>query len=495
MLTPPIPVVLPLLMAAVLAVFRRLPRPAAIFLAMATTVAVGCVAVALLNYSRAEPLIVYWFSAAPRQAGEAPGFGFTIDPAGAMLILLGSILATAALGLSAGARDDSLILLFLAAMNGCAATGDLASLFVFFEVMSAAAWALCRHTRRRFAWWTTAGGALVLLGSVMVYGRASVLNLAQIGRTLAGQGDIMMAVAFTLIACGFCLQAVVVLVGALPAERLAATPLLGGLMGEIALYCATRVYWTIFSGAIAPGHVRGVFEVLGAGLAIAGALLCFRAQALKRLLTYCTVAQAGVLLLGIGLLSPQALAGAEIYVMGYSLLMGGLLLSGRIETGHTLFPALVAVGAAGLAGIPPFATFRGAMMLGGAAQAASAVWIEWLVFAVSAAMAGTLFRFAARAFQARRRAAPLRTATAIPAMALIVVAGLAGLAPRLTGAALAAAIHVEDRDGYASRVLDHLAPYPAAVGDQPVMAGDLARGFGSLLTAVVVGVAGRRIRL
>jgi multicomponent Na+:H+ antiporter subunit D len=72
----------------------------------------------------------------------------------------------------------------------------------------------------------------------------------------------------------------------------------------------------------------------------------------------------------------------------------------------------------------------------------------------------------------------------IPAVGLIALGLLAGLAPRLTGAAESAAIHFQDRDAYARRVLDELTPYPPSVGDQPLTGGDLVRGLGSLAAAL-----------
>jgi multicomponent Na+:H+ antiporter subunit D len=75
---------------------------------------------------------------------------------------------------------------------------------------------------------------------------------------------------------------------------------------------------------------------------------------------------------------------------------------------------------------------------------------------------------------------------------LLALGLLAGLAPRLTGAAEAAAIHIQDREAYADRVLDNLAPYPPSVGDQPLTAGDVARGVGTV--ALALALAGITLR-
>lgn len=545
MLTPPIPVVLPLLMAAVLAALHRMPKPLAFLLSILTTLTVTCVAVALLNYTRDEPLIVYWFGAWTPRAGMAPGIGFAIDTTGAMLVLIASVLTTASLIFSSqyfdtvGTLYHTLLLIFLAAMDGFALTGDLFNMFVFFELMSAAAYALCGYKSEEpgplqgalnFAVTNTIGAFIVLVGIALLYSRTGALNMAQIGRALGGRADTLVVVAFALIVCGFCVKGAIVPFHFWLADAHAVAPapvcvLFSGVMVELGLYAVVRVYWAMFSAPLAPhmSETRTLLATFGAATAITGALMCYAQRHLKRLLAFSTIAHTGILLLGVALLTPQALAGVEIYVVGHAMLKGGLFLAAGIILHRTatldeielakrprrlpLAAALLLAGAAGLAGAPPFGTFWGDMMIGGAAHAMRNEWVEWIAFAASAATAGAIFRFTARALlgwgpakelmgepgskikerpdtHAGHRHTP--PAMWIPAIGLMVLGIFAGLVPRLTGAALASAIRVEDRSSYAARTLDHLAPYPPAVGDQPLMAGDVARGVGSLLTALAL---------
>jgi multicomponent Na+:H+ antiporter subunit D len=544
-LTPPIPVVLPLVMAALLAALHRMPRPLAFLLSILTTVAVGCVAVALLNYTREEPLIVYWFGGWSPRAGMAPGIGFAIDTAGAMLVLIGSVLATASLLFSSkyfdtvGTLFHSLILIFVAAMNGFALTGDLFNLFVFFELMSAAAYALCGYKSEEpgplqgalnFAVTNTVGAFLVLTGIALLYSRTGALNLAQIGRALNGPPDALVTTAFALIVCGFCVKGAIVPFHFWLADAHAVAPapvcvLFSGIMVELGLYAVVRVYWTIFSGPFAgrESQVRLLLATLGALTAITGALMCYAQRHLKRLLAFSTISHMGVLMLGVALLTPEALAGVEIYVVGHAMLKGGLFLAAGILLHRTatvdeielsrhprrlwFAAALLVAGAAGLAGAPPFGTFWGEMMVGGAAPGMRNEWIEWITFLASAATAGALFRFTARAVfgwglaadavggpgskikerpdtKGGHRHTP--AAMWVPAAALTLLGIVVGLTPGLTGAALSSAIHMQDRASYAARMLDHLAPYPPSVGDQPLMAGDMLRGLGTLAAALAL---------
>src|SRR3954468_16843073 len=153
MLTPPIPVLLPLLMAALLAALHRVIRPSvAALLSILTGLAVACVAVSVLNFTREEPILVSSFG----------GFIFVIDNVSAMLVLLAALLTTASLIFSSSYFDahntyfHSLVMVFLGAMCGVSETGNLFNLFVFFELLSIAGFFLSRyrseHGPSRAAW-------------------------------------------------------------------------------------------------------------------------------------------------------------------------------------------------------------------------------------------------------------------------------------------------------------------------------------------------------
>jgi multicomponent Na+:H+ antiporter subunit D len=551
-LTPPIPVVLPLLMAAILtALNRRIPRGMAFLLAILTSATVACVAIAMLTYTRDEPIIVYWFGGWTPRQGAALGIGFVIDTAGAMLVLIASVLTTASLIFSSryfdtvGTLFHCLMLIFLGAMNGFAQTGDLFNLFVFFELMSAAAYALCGYKSEEpgpiqgalnFAVTNTVGAFLVLTGIALLYSRTGALNLAQIGRALDGRADALVATAFALVVCGFLVKAAIVPFHFWLADAHAVAPapvcaLFSGVMVELGLYAVVRIYWSVFSGVLAPREVevRTLLATFGAVTAVSGAAMCYAQRHLKRLLAFSTISHLGILLMGVALLTRQALAGVELYVVGHAMLKGGAFLAAGIVLHRTStldeielaahprrlpgVAALLIAAAVGLAGAPPFGIFWGDMMIGGAAHGMRNEWIEWISFTAAAATAGSIFRFTARAFfgwgpraeafgapgskirerpdtEAGHRHTP--AAMYIAAAGLLALGLLAGLAPRLTGAAEAAAIHIQDREAYADRVLDNLAPYPPSVGDQPLTPGDVARGVGTV--ALALALAGFTLR-
>lgn len=532
-----IPILLPLLAAALLAVVRfRIGRVAAVRLAVAVAIVVAGAGLSLVNTARDEAITSYHLGPVT----------FVIDPASAMLVVLVSVLTAAALATSipyledAGPRYAALMMLFLAGACGFSLTSDLFTLLIFAQTMSAAAYPLAAHkpeehaplAGRNFLVSDLAGALLMLAGSAMLWLRAGSFNFAAIGRALDGRADTLVATAFALLMCGLLVKAAVApfhfwLPGVNAAAPAPVAVLFSGVMVELGLYAIARVYWTVFSAPLAPhaNQLRTIFASFGAVTALAGAALCYSQYDLKRLLAFATISHVGIQLLGIALIDRAALAGVAIYVLGHAAIKSGLFLAAGIvlyragtydeielAARHRLLPGiavLLLAGAAGLAGAPPFGTFWGEMMIGGAAHALRHPWIEWIVFLSGAATAGAIFRFTARAFfgwgpkahaqRSDRRAAETAhphtpAAMAIAATVLILIGLLAGFAPGITGAAESLAIHFQDRDAYARSVLDHLTPYPPTVGDQPALPGDYSRGLGTLAAALALAAATLRSR-
>src|SRR5215208_7140611 len=267
-------VVIPLLTAAVLVgAAVMLPRTVVDLASMAAAVAVA-VLCALVLSDVADESIVYWFGGWTPRHGTAIGVSFTIDQIGAGLALFVALTFVAAFMFSwryfvvVGPFFHALMLVFLAAMIGFSYTGDLFNLFVFFELLSVAAYALVAYDIEEegplqgalnFAVTNSIGAFLILTGIALLYGRTGALNMAQIGEALAGgKPDGLVIVAFTLIVVGFLVKAAVVpfhfwLAGAYSVAPTPVCLLLSAAMSELGLYGLARVYWTAFSGVLDPG--------------------------------------------------------------------------------------------------------------------------------------------------------------------------------------------------------------------------------------------------
>ncbi len=102
----------------------------------------------------------------------------------------------------------------------CALTGDLFNQFVFFELMSVSAFALCGYKTEdpepvqgafNFAVTNTVGGIFVLTGIALIYSRTGTLNMAQGGSVLSQAApDGLVVTALTLCICGYLVKAGIV---------------------------------------------------------------------------------------------------------------------------------------------------------------------------------------------------------------------------------------------------------------------------------------------
>src|SRR5215217_4924499 len=271
----PLAVAIPLVVAPVLVgAAVVLPRPVvdAASLAAAIGVAVLC---ALVLSDVADGRVVYWFGGWTPRHGAAVGVSFEIDEIGAGLALFVALTFVGAFMFSwryfvvVGPFFHALMLVFLAAMLGFSFTGDLFNLFVFFELLSVAAYALVAYDIEEegplqgalnFAVTNSIGALFILVGIALLYGRTGALNMAQIGETLGGGGaDGLVVVSFTLMAVGFFVKAAVVPFHFWLADAYSVAPtpvclLLSAAMSELGLYAFARVYWTVFSGVLGDPH-------------------------------------------------------------------------------------------------------------------------------------------------------------------------------------------------------------------------------------------------
>src|SRR5438876_332840 len=302
---------------------------------------------------------------------------------------------------------DQLLALVVAGMTGFCLTGDIFDLFVWFEVMGVAAYALTAYRPEErgslqgalnFAITNSIGAYLSLSGIGLIYGRTGALNMAQIGAYINRRPPSgLVVVAFLLIISGLLIKSAIVPFHFWLADAHAVAPtpvcvLFSGVMVELGLYGIARVYWSVFGQAL--GHrtaISHVFLALGVLTAVVGALFCFRERHIKRLLAFSTISHAGMFLAGIGLLTPLGLAGAAVYVIGHGLVKAALFLCTGIvlhrlgsvnETWlHGRGRPLRATGvvftlaALGLADLPPFTTFLGKAYIDDSACAHGLPWI------------------------------------------------------------------------------------------------------------------------
>lgn len=343
---------------------------------------------------------VYWLGGWWPRGSMALGIGMLIEPIGAGLAVLAALLTTLALIFSWRFIDDGskhlqpLMLIFLAAMCGFSLTGDLFNLFVFFELMSIAAFALCGLKTAEpaplqgsfnFAITNTVAGFMILTGVALLYAVTGALNMAQIGLSLGSRHDSLAIFAWTLIACGFMTKAAIVPFHLwLPdAHAVAPTPvcvLFSGLMVELGLYAVARIHFAIFaqSFAVHPAALHQILFAFAAATVLLGGVMCYAEHHLKRMLAFSTVCHSGLMLAALAAGGPLGLAAMLTYLVAHAfvksalfLLSGVLLHNRRSITERELFASgnqmphakllglLWILGAVGLAAAPPLALLLG----------------------------------------------------------------------------------------------------------------------------------------
>lgn len=541
----PLPVLVPLAGAILLALLNhRAPRWLADSISIVATAASGIISTVLLHRAAGSP-IIYWFGGWAPRAGIALGVNFYIDPFSAGLAAFICVLALASFIFSlhyfdsVGTLYHVLMLGFVAAMCGFSYSGDLFNMFVFFELMSVSAFALCGYKTEEpstqqgainFAVLNTVGGFLALLGLAMFYSRTGALNLAQIGRTLSHDSSVLVVTAFVFVMCGFLVKA-----ASFPfhfwladAHAVAPTPvcvLFSGIMVQLGVYAVARVYWVMMDGALVAHRpaITGVLLTLGAMTALLGACMCFAQRHIKRMLAFSTISHTGLIIIAVALLKPEALAGAAIYVIGHGAAKGSLFLVagallhrfGSINESHLYgrarkmkwTGAIFVLGAIALAGLVPFGTFLGEHAVDSVLERTRLSWIEVIFFLAGAITAGAILRVYVRVFLGRgARGMTREEARAsdegretkgphdhvpavmfVPALVLVVIALAAGCVPHSLASLRSSARAFVDPAAYQARVLNgaSLPIEPVPAEHRPVLSA-AGRSVGALVTAVLL---------
>ena len=492
-----IPVVLPLLAGAALLLAGSAPmfwHRLVSLAATATLVAVGT----LLVVGAGEGAITV------HAVGSWPApFGITlvVDRLAAVMVLLTAVVALPSL-LYATAGEDAegrhfhaLFQFQLLGLNGAFLTGDLFNLFVFFEILLIASYALLVHghgiERMRASIHVVAlnlvGSAVFLIAVGALYSVTGTLNLAHLARVVptltADDAPIARAGALLLVVVFALKSALLPLSFWLPQSYGAAAASVAALfavMTKVGAYAILRIGSLMFgpgSGRLAdladPWLLPAALATFAFG--IAGVLA---ASTLRALTAWLVVVSMGMLLAAVGLFSESGFAAAVYYMVHSTLVTAAFFLiadlirrqrpafGDRLDAGESvrqpaLLAALFFVAATSVAGLPPFSGFIGKVLVLRAAwsdEAAVAVWS--IILGGSVLLVLALARAASALFWKTGAGAPASsTATDRRRVLATIVPLVAGVLLVCFGAPatdyVAATAHQLMRpEGYARAVLD-----------------------------------------
>ncbi|XWX02509.1 complex I subunit 5 family protein [Aggregatilineales bacterium SYSU G02658] len=256
-------------------------------------------------------------------------------------------------------RFFAFFLMAMAGNFGLILSGDMASFYTFFALMSFASYALIVHTGQSEAFY--AGRiymVLVIVGEVLLFG-GLVLIAAATGSTsfavIATQA--LDPLPLLMIFASFGIKAGVVALHtwlplAHPAAPIPASAVLSGAMIK-----AGVIGWMRFMGDAGPDWGQFILA-LGVLTAFFGALMGVSQVNPKTVLAYSSISQMGFIMVGVGAwfttgrADDAALIAIVLYALHHALAKGALFLgvafagSGRIVTAALLLPALA------LAGLP-----------------------------------------------------------------------------------------------------------------------------------------------
>jgi multicomponent Na+:H+ antiporter subunit D len=270
-------------------------------------------------------------------------------------------------------------------------TGDLFNLFVAFEVMLIASYALLsleadnRNVRHSWSYLAInlVGSAIFLLGCALAYNLFGTLNFAEI----AARADVLSDDPRLLLLALVLLVVFAIKSGLFPLYYWLPNsyPILpgpvaafySGMLTKVGVYVLARTYGTIF-----PPDLPLVFDLLAwtAGLTMVfGVLGAVARDRVQHILSYHIISQIGFMVLAIGFATPVAFAAAILYIVHHIVVKSALFLVGgavihtggtdQLDAGGGLWRAAPWLGlgfmfqALSLAGLPPLSGFWGKYLI------------------------------------------------------------------------------------------------------------------------------------
>lgn len=273
---------------------------------------------------------------------------------------------------------------------GLGQSGNLVTMYAFYEFMTLAAFPLVIHNQSReavmaglkYLIYSFFGAYMALFGLFFLCGYADTIAFTPGGilstEVIREHGQLLLIIAGLMI-LGFSVKAGMFplhawLPTAHPVAPAPASAVLSGIIVKGGVFAILRVVFYLFGADFLRGTwVQTVFLVLSLLTVLMGSMLAFGEDVLKKRLAYSTVSQLSYILFGIALLEPTAVSGSLVHLIGHALIKSTLFLcAGAVfcRSGLTKVSELRGIGkrmpvtiwcftiaSLGLIGIPPTCGF------------------------------------------------------------------------------------------------------------------------------------------
>ncbi|MGV8872685.1 MAG: Na+/H+ antiporter subunit D [Rhodococcus sp. (in: high G+C Gram-positive bacteria)] len=405
----PLPVLIPMLAAALTLVLGRRPR-AQRFITIVALTAVVAISSMMLYLADRDGV-----SALQVGGWDSPlGISLVVDRLSAIMLVVSSIvlLAVMVYSIGQGIRDGSenqpvsiFLPTYLALTAGvCNAflAGDLFNLFVGFEVLLAASFVLltlgASADRVRagvsYVMVSMVSSLIFLIGIALVYGATGTLNLAHIAVRMDDIPSGTRTAIFAVLLVAFGIKAAVFplstwLPDSYPTAPAPVTAVFAGLLTKVGVYAIIRAHTLLFPD----GSLDNVLMVCGLLTMLVGILGSIAQSDIKRLLSFTLVSHIGYMIFGVALSTQSGLSGSIYYVAHHILVQTTLFLVvglierqagssslrrlGGLAAASPVLAIVFLVPALNLGGIPPFSGFIGkvALLQAGSEQGSVLAWL------------------------------------------------------------------------------------------------------------------------
>ena len=274
--------------------------------------------------------------------------------------------------------------LAISAGIGIAFSGNLFTLFIFYEMLSISVYPLIMHHEtdeamragRTYLMYVLIGGVFVLGAMAMTYVLAGTLTFSQTG-ILAGTASAnQLRLLFILFVVGFGVKsAIMPLHGWLPISMVAPTPANALLsVVEAGVFGIARLIYNLYGVNLMRELNLSLPLAYVATISILlASVYAWRQDNLKKRLAYSTVSQLSYTILGLALLTPNSLTGVIIHIVHQALMKNTLFFCAGaifVQTGKKnisemnglakrmpITMTIFAISGLGVVGIPPMVGF------------------------------------------------------------------------------------------------------------------------------------------